>query len=273
MIDSMLFLYDLPAGTYSIGDKVTLNLHTGPAVVRDGLGTPVLKGIYTGALTKGSSAGGQAVRYYVKNSNWNDPAINGPSILYDVTGQLEQTTGYQPGNDCVLQVNSAFEVTMEFFQASTTTVANTYYALIDIEYSSLAGVQNPQGESGIPCSILYDCGSLALDSVTAGSLSTTGWTEKSFDVFKAGYRYMLQKISVETSQNTVLGFMKFSGGASMGGLSRIIPLCSLSAAAGKVITYTNAEVKGPVNVGVLLTDYTGANTDDISLVCDYVKRV
>lgn len=265
MIDTMLYFADIPAGTYAIGDKVTFTLHSGPAVVRDGLGAPVLKSINTGGFIKDSTAQ-MPVRYKIKNSNWNDPIYNGPSHFNDVNFLSEASTGFQNGNDCVLQVNSSFEVEAEFYQALTSTGDNSAFVGIDIEYSGLPGVQDPRGEKGEPCSLVYDLG--AVTATNVGAFTTATWSEASFDTFKAGYRYLMQKMSLQASTGNAYGFIKFSGGASMGGLARIIPFTTASAAVGKIISYTSPEVKGPFNIGVM---YFGTSSS-LSATVDYVKR-
>lgn len=271
MIDTMLFVADLPAGTYAAGDTVTLKLHTGPAVVRDGLGTPVLKNIQTGTLFRGSSVGYGPIRYKVKNSNWNDPVYNGPASLSSSVAMLDEVTGMQNGNDCELQVNSAFEVEAEFYQASTTTVGNTIFCTIDIEYSNNSGLVDPRSEKGTPCSILYEFDALAIPAV-GNTMETATWIEYSFDSFKAGYRYLLQKMSMQISGDSCTGFVKISGGASMGGLCRIIPITSLSTVVAKTIKYTSPEVKGPFNLGLMLLVEGSGASYDVELICDYVKR-
>lgn len=268
MIDTMLFIGNFPIGTYAVGDKITFTQIAGPTVVRDGLGTATLKAINSGSILWASESK-PAVRYKVKNSNWNDPIYNGASSLADSNGLNENSVGYQNGNDCVLQVNSAFEVEAECFQAITTTGDNSLFVAIDIEYSGLTGVQDPRKEVGTPCSLVYDMGTVPY---TAGAGFSTGtWTEISFDKFKAGYRYLLQKISLQVSQGSSFGFIKISGGATMGGLTRIIPVSSQNSAVGRVITYTAPEVKGPFTMGVMLLNSTG-NATDSSITCDYVKR-
>lgn len=269
MIDTMLFAADIPADTYAAGDVVTLKQIYGPTVVRDGLGQPVLKAINTGALYNGSTSR-PMIKYKVQNANWNDPIINSASSLNDPTGLSEGSTGYQPGNDCPLIVNSAFTVSAEWFQPQTTTIDNSVYIAIDIEYPAIAGVQDPRGEKGTPCSIEYDFDSLSVAAL--GNLETATWTENSFDSFKAGYRYLLQKMEVNSEVlATLFGFVKISGGASMGGLSRIVPITSLSSALGKVITYAPVEVKGPFTLGCMFFT-TAAATGNTTVVMDYVKR-
>lgn len=267
MIDTMVFVADLAADTYTAGDAIAFTQIAGPTVVRDGLGTATLKAINSGALYYASDFKPN-IRFIVKNSNWNDPIKNGPSALSDATALLENSTGYQSGNDCVLQVNSAFEVSAEWFQTTTTTQANTVFVTIDIEYSALTGVQDPRAEVGTPCTIDYEFSSVP--SMTMGDCENATWTEVSFDSFKAGYRYLLQKVSLQVSTGTAYGFLKISGGASMGGLVRIIPIASLCAAVGKTITYTAPEVKGPFSMGLMLLN--GSGTADVTVTCDYVKR-
>ena len=46
-LDSSLFAAQIPAGTYAIGDRIPLVCIRGPAVVRSGYGTALLKKIFT----------------------------------------------------------------------------------------------------------------------------------------------------------------------------------------------------------------------------------
>lgn len=269
MIDTMLFAADIPAGTYAAGDEITFTQIAGPTVVRDGLGQPVLKAINTGALYNGSTSRVMA-KYKVQNANWVDMVVNSASSLNDVTGTAEGSTGYQPGNNCPLQVNSAFTVSGEWFQPQTTTIDNSVFIAIDIEYPNIGAVQDPRGESGIPCSIEYDMGTINV--AVLGTLESGSWTDVSFDKFKAGSRYLMQKIEVNSEiTSTLFGFVKISGGASMGGLTRIVPITSLSSAIAKVITYAPVEVKGPFTIGVMFFT-TAASSGDTTVVIDYVKR-
>lgn len=271
-IDTMLFTADMPADTYTAGDVIELTLQAGPTVVRDGLGLPVLKSITTGQLSNRSGSK-VPMMFYAQNSNWNDPIINSPSAIADVTGMSEASGGYQGGNNCALQVNSAFTVYAVVLQTVTTTVNNSAFCTIDIEYPNIPGLQNPLGETGTPCSIDYIFESATLPAT--GQIATASWNEMSVDKFKAGYRYLLQKVTLGVSEGTIFyGFVRISGGANMGGLARIIPVTSYSSAVGKVITYTAPEVKGPFNIAILPSCYADTDiTADVHVVCDYVKRV
>ena len=68
-IDSTLFAATIPAATYAVGDKVTLKVIRGPAVVRDGYGQAILKRIVCVANT---TAANTVWNVEIKNSNWID---------------------------------------------------------------------------------------------------------------------------------------------------------------------------------------------------------
>lgn len=274
MIDTMLFMADIPAGTYAVGDEITLTLKSGPAVVRDGLGQPVLKDINSGLIFKNAANGAKIpLVFEIKNQNWNDPVLNGQAALDDVAYFSEESRGVQTGNDCPLMVNSAFTVKATVKQASTTTVATTAFCTIDIEYPNIAAVKNPMGEVGTPASIEYQFPAYVSNVPGAGSSAT--WAEINVDDFKAGYRYLMQKISIVSEGSGILaGFVAFSGGASMGGLRRIIPVTTYSGSLSKKLKYASVEVKGPVNIeAMLFIDSTTATTANLDVVADYVKRM
>lgn len=274
MIDTMLYFADIPAGTYAVGDEITLNLKSGPAVVRDGLGQPVLKDINTGLIFKNIGNGSKIMlNYEIQNQNWNDPVYNGTANLDDIAYFSEESRGVQTGNDCPLMVNSAFTVKAIVKQAITTTVDTTAFCSIDIEYPNIAGVQDPQKETGTPMSIEYQFENYTTNLCGTGASAL--WVPISVDKFKAGYRYLMQKLSVCTEgSGVVAGFLAISGGASMGGLRRIIPISSYSGALSKRLKYASVEVKGPVTLEALFfIDGTAATTANLDVIADYVKRM
>ena len=267
MIGSMLFVADMPAGTYAIGDKIPLVLKDGPAVVRPGLGVPVLQGITTGAVLKRSTTQFPGL-FHVKNDNWVDEIINAPCALEDPTALSIDSTGYQGGCGCVLLENSGFTVYAEFNQAITTTVDNSLFCLIDIDYPAVGAIANPEEEIGTPCSIDYH---MSITSHSTGTATAALWDVQSFDMFKAGSRYLMTKIQPVVDSGTLHGFVAFEGGASMNGLVRIIPTTTSSSAIGRTIKYATVEQKGPVNVKTLMFEVTGSSKV-FDVVTDYVKR-
>lgn len=274
MIDTTLFMADIPAGTYAAGDKVVLDVKSGPAVVRDGYGQAILKDVCTGNLIRVYSNEKIVMRFYVQNQNWNDPIINGPSALDNDFAFNEDARGLNKGSDCVLQPNSGWTVYGEFLLGITTTVDQSVFATVDIDYPSVGAVKDPMAETGTPASIVYSFENY--DSETNGASAAATWTSVSFDKFKAGYRYLMSKASlcVYGASGAVVGFLAISGGASMAGLRRIIPMNTSTTAIGKKITYATAEVKGPVNMEIML--FSGSTTQltgvEIQTTIDYVKR-
>ena len=273
MIDTMLFMADVPTGTYAAGDEIVLNLKSGPAVVRDGLGQPILKDICTGTLNSTTTGAKIQVKFEVINQNWNDPVINGPSSLDNIMSFNEDARGLQKGNDCPLVVNSAFAVKCKFIQGVTTTADNSVFCTIDIEYPNVGAVVDPANEKGIPASLEYTFQNYTTN--LKGAAASAQWVALSVDAFKAGYRYLMQKVSVNTAGSGIVsGFLAISGGASMGGLRRIIPMTSYSGAISKKLTYATVEVKGPVTFeAMFFIDGGSATTADLDIIADYVKRM
>lgn len=266
-IDSTLFVADLPAGTYNVGDRIPLAVHTGPAVVRQGYGDAILKSVISGTLVSGAGATilGDVV---VQNSNWIDSLRNGPSSLNEVTALSQQSTGVQSGNNCPIEPNSSWAIYFEVQVAVTTTADNGAYCLIDIEYNAVSAVVDPAKESGFPISIQdkYTVNVNSINSTYAGV-----WTTVNVDNFKPGYRYLLQKLSVcKQAPGTFTGFVAMANAAGMNGLSRIVPVCSGSANICRNIDYASVLTKGPMDIRFMLFGAVGAT--DVSLICDYVKR-
>lgn len=259
---------DVPAGTYAAGQKLPLSVIRGASVVRDGYSTALLKQIVIlGA--DGSVGGGSYVEF--KNANWNDSlktmvsSANGNqqfSILSKTSPAIQRC------GDTELQPNSAFEANLVIGAAVTTTAPCSIFALIDIDYPSVAAVANPKDENGLPTSIIRS------DAVTItgnGSAASTVWTQYNVDEFKAGYRYLLAQIGAYVDTNTPLGFVEFSGAPSMNGLIRIIPTIAKSAAAGRLeLEYSTPFVKGPMNIAYAFYGTAGSATT--TLECDYIRR-
>ena len=269
-IDSTLFIGKIPAGTYAVGDTVPLQVHSGPAVVRQGYGTPVLKDVVTGLIVTG---GGTTVvgDVVIQNANWIDSMRNKPAALNDVLALSDSAASVQSGNDVQLEPNSGWTVYFEVEQAITSTADNSVFCLIDIEYPAVSAVVNPDKETGFPVSIknvetipVYD----------AGNAPIALWSVFNVDDFKAGSRYLLQKMSVTRQDSTGLltGFVAFANAAGMGGLCRIVPYCSGNNTACKKIKYASPLTKGPMDLRILAFNVGGAASTDLAVICDYVKR-
>ena len=131
-IDSSLFGANIPAATYAVGDRIELGIIEGPAVVRSGRGAAILKRVTTGTLS-GLSGALSMWKVYIKNSDWVDPIISATTDLYQVTSLDEKNGCVQRGNNCPLTPNSSWEVYAVCTQAVTTTVANSVFAIMDID--------------------------------------------------------------------------------------------------------------------------------------------
>lgn len=264
-IDSTLFLADIPAGSYAAGDIIQLSVHTGPAVVRDGYGTGVLKRIYTAIMSTASGALSNW-RIFVQNSDWIDPMVNGPGFFNDPIGYDDDSACVQSGNNCPLAPNSGWRVWAECISTVTTTVANSMCAVIDIDYPKVSSVADPAAAIGYPTSIIQTVPNVGVNAI--GSSATSAWSGMNVDFFKAGYKYLLQKIGASSGG---AGFVQLSNAAGMGGLSRIVPSTSSNTAKKWKISYSSSLTKGPMDVRCLLFG-ASASTTNIDLTFDFVKR-
>lgn len=264
-IDSSLWVADIPVGEYHIGDIVPLECVDGPANVRSGRGAAVLKSFFTATLRVGS--GTAYWRVHIKNSDWVDEVIS-------LTAAMEWPTSFDPesglqqiGHDCNLTPNSGWEVYAECITDITTTGADSIFALIDVDYPQVSAVTNPRLSEGTPTSIEND----VTVSVNAfGSAKTAGWNAKSYDYFKAGYRYVLACVEMMASAETV-GFIAFANAAGMGGLQRILPISSHPESIRSPVKYSSVLVKGPMEIKYKVFQ-SSAGTANLFVTHDYVKR-
>lgn len=269
-IDSSLFGVDLPAGTYTNGDVIKLGNISGPAVVRSGRGAAILKRLTVGQI--GSASGSTSYwKIHAKNSDWVDDMISVNSNLRVATMLDERTGCVQSGNNCPLTPNSSWEVWAECVETVTTTVANSLFALIDIDYPSVSSITDPDSLIGIPTSIEYDTAA-AITIGALGTLQTSAWYTVNVDLFKAGYEYAMAKLEVVTNSPSA-GFVALSNAAGMGGLTRIIPFVDSSGAIRNKIEYATKLVKGPMDIKILpFANSSTASSSIHYLVMDFVKR-
>ena len=268
-IDSSLFMVDIPAGTYAAGDKVTLNIKAGPSVVRSGRGAALLKRMTVGIIgnTSGSTTGW---KISAKNSDWVDPMTSMTVSLFEYTALDERNAAIQRGNDCPLTPNSSWEVTAECIAGGTTTVDNSIFALLDIDYPAVSSIIDPDNIPGIPATIEYNYPA-AISINALGSAGTSSWEDVNVDIFKAGYEYALQKIEMAGIYGA--GFVALANAAGMAGLCRIIPLSSQPPSIRNKIEYATKLVKGPMDIKILLFNNSGtATTGTPNLLMDFVKR-
>lgn len=267
-IDTTLYVADLPARVYTIGEIIPLTVKAGPSAVRQGYGTPVLKEINTGFINH-STVNVNAFEFVIQNSNFIDPIINGPSSLGSLLGLDPQAKGVQSGNNCQLEPNSTWNVYAKVIQAVTLGTAHSIFATIDVDYSAVGAVRDPQLEEGIPTSIEYAiAGTINAD----GAAAAAQWDVVNVDAFKPGYKYLLQRGSVHgATASGFSGFVAFANAAAMSGLSRIIPMFAAASALCKHIKFASAETKGPMDIKLMMFADT-AGSDTFGIVADYVKR-
>ena len=263
-IDSTLFAADLPAGTYTVGDVIPLGVVYGPANVRSGRGSAILKRIFSGMFT----ANGTNWRIHVKNSDWIDEAINFSGYL-DQSTCLDTHTGMcQFGNDANLTPNSGWQVYAECVNGATTTAGNSLFALIDIDYPQVSAITDPDKLQGIPTSISLDVPNCPINAY--GTMGSSTWKTVNVDYFKAGYQYCLQEIAT-FSPTAYVGFVSLSNAAGMGGLSRIVPVNNITSGIRATVEYASKLVKGPMDISTFLFNTT-ASTATFHMLHDYVKR-
>ena len=268
-IDSSLFMADIPAGTYAAGDKVELTIKAGPSVVRSGRGAALMKRVTVGQVGNVTGSG-SAWRISIKNSDWVDPMTSVTVSLFDLTALDERNGAIQRGNDCPLTPNSSWVVEATCAYATTTTVDNTIFAILDIDYPSVAAIVDPDALPGIPTTIEYVTPA-AVNGNALGTSTAATWNVFNSDIFKAGYEYALQKM--EFTGIAAAGFIALSNAAGMGGLTRIIPISPQSASIKNKIEYATKLVKGPMDIQFMLFANSGtASTGTVDLLLDFVKR-
>ena len=209
----------------------------------------------------------------VKNSDWIDSvesvavSINGPNL----TALSPESGCYQPGHDCKLTENSGWQVYAECIRGGTDTKAWDLFALIDVDYPSVAGIVEPGKLVGYPTSISM---SMPVNYNAEGTLTTAAWNSISVDYFKAGYKYCLDKVEMPNlaSGQAVVGFIAFSNAAGMGGLQRIIPINNNAICIRYPVRYASVLEKGPMDIKALLMDGTGSGAGTAVFIHDYVKK-
>lgn len=270
MIDSTLFIADVPAGTYALGDTVPMVVKYGPANVRSGYGEAKLKQVVSGYIL---NPGQGAFEVVIQNSNLIDPIINSPNTLSSVVGLDPLCTGIQSGHDCRMEPNSTWTVYAKCIAAGTTTTATSIFALIDIDYPSVGSVANPLAEQGIPTSIELGAD---IPFIGVGSAESGAWTTVSTDFFKPGYKYLLEKVGSTRNHTTTQtpGFIALANAAAQQGLSRIIPMASSAAAVAHAVSYAEALTKGPMDVKFFYFSNltSGSTSEHMTVVFDFVKR-
>lgn len=269
MIDSTLFGATIAAGTYAAGDTVPMQVVEGPAVVRSGRGSAILKRIMGGAMLY-ASTNTTVWRIHVKNSDWIDDAIVATGYLNNATA-LDQHSGIvRIGNNSPLTPNSAWQVYAECIKGGTPTTALDLFALIDIDYPQVSSIIDPDTLQGVPASIPYDIASATVNA--AGSITSAAWETKNVDYLKAGYQYALQEMTIVPAANgDITGFVAICNAAGMGGLERIIPVSSGITNIRQTIEYCSILTKGPMDVKTMFFS-SSATTSNVYMIHDFVKR-
>lgn len=265
-IDSSLWMVDIPAGSYAIGDTIPLEIKAGPANVRTGRGPAFLKNVTVGSLRGGSPFW----KIHVRNSNWVDDMQSLASDAKQVTSFATEGGNVTNGNDAPLYPNSGWEVYAECASGGELTQADSLFALIDIDYPDVSSVANPDIIAGIPTSIPLD---QSVSSHAFGASKQASWNVTSVDVFKAGYVYCLNNIELYSKSGTqTVAFIALSNAAGMGGLTRIVPNNTLTFGIRKKIQYSTRLVKGPMDVMVMAFQATAASNQELGILAEFVKK-
>lgn len=268
MIDSSLFGYDLPAGTYAVGDVVELKPIAGPANVRSGRGAAILKRIMGGSLRSGQQTVWQIE---VQNSDWIDEADVLASSITALTTLDEHSAAIRAGNDCPLTPNSSWKVTATCIVGATSTAPESIFALIDVDYPAVSGIVDPDNLTGIPTSIKFNKTGEVTNPL--GSITTSNFSTVNVDQFKAGYKYALQEINYSSGSTATTGFVALSNAAGMAGLTRILPVSSPYTGIRQTVKYASLLVKGPMDIKTMIfNDTASAGTANIFIIQDFVKR-
>lgn len=262
-IDTTMFGVPVPAASYTKGQRVSMPVLRGPAVVRDGYGAAYFKKLFCSF-----SASNSGIRGHVelKNGNWVDSVANLVSDTSNVA-LSENSSGIQRGHDAPLTPNSGWQCEFVFDAAVTTTVATDVVALIDIDYPSVQAVQNPRTSPGFPVTIMRE-DSIAMTA--SGSVNVAPWTTFNVDIFKAGSKYLLTEMGLYITGSDI-AFVSISGAAGQNGLERIIP-----AIAGRIgnlrylLDYSTPLVKGPMNINYMALGTAGTVTTITEI--DWVKK-
>lgn len=262
-IDTTMFAGTIAAATYAVGDRIPLGVIRGPKVVRDGYGKANLKRIFTG-----NNAASTVWAVHVKNSNWVDEMSNVAGFANDVTYLSAQSGAIQAGQDMDLQPNSGWDVYAECIIAGTEAAAADVFALIDIDYPSVAAVQNPKQAKGAPVTVasIYNRTPTAKGTLA----SAANWATYNIDVLKAGSRYLLTEAAALEPSNNSTGFISISGAAGQAGLERIIPTRTANGGSKYPVDYSTPLVKGPMNLNILSIGPASAVATYVYM--DFVKK-
>lgn len=241
--DNVLFIAPVSSGT-AAGTVVPLSLAYGIENVRQGYGTAKLKNIrafYTG----GYSTAANGIKVEVKNSNWIDSAGVVAASYGQETSLNKDNLCYMRGRDKVLQPNTSWTIAATI--PSNTTSSMVIYALVEIEYSDVAGI-NAEAAAGSP--VFKECknSSVTLAANTYGSIG-------SFDNLLQGVQYVLSEVSaLAPVSSTSPLFVILEGFSNQKGLTRIIPAKSTGLAdqiEGSVILTKQTYNVGIISAGAL----------------------
>lgn len=270
-IDSSLYVAHITAAQYTGGVPVAMECVKGPAVVRDGYGTAVMKRITTFCTTLEGTA-----KVRVQNSGWIDYMANnlaGTNSSQAFTSFSAQGPNVQSCGNVELQPNSDFTVSFVPDETITYSGEIDVYCLIDIDYPSVSAVANPKTENGAPVTIEYT--NTVTTSIRGADLD---WAAFNVDLFKAGYRYLLVNPCIVANANGAnqFGFIAISGAAGQSGLSQIIPCIVRPSGAMRLdYDYSNVFVKGPMTLEFAVVDNTSgasAATESVYLELDCIRR-
>lgn len=266
-IDTTLYTCPIPTGSYAVGDKIAMAAVRGPSIVRDGYGAAYLKRVISLCNLSGTAG---AFKINLKNSNWVD-GISNPVVDTNTseTALAVNSASVQEGQNLPLVSNSGWFVELECILSVTTTADSDAYCLIDVDYPSVAAIQDPRQVVGYPVTI---DGTATVTSTAAGQSNNPVWNSYNVDIFKAGSKYLLTETGFSVASSSI-GFMSISGAAGQAGLERIIPVRPQPTHRGikYPVDYATPLVKGPMNLNFMISTAAGGSSS-MYYYLDFVKK-
>lgn len=210
--DNVIFKASIASGT-AAGTVVPLTLLYGVENVRQGYGSAKLKNaraFYVGTLV------GYGVPIEIKNSNWIDSAgLIAQAVAGDAAVNRDSLS-FMRGRDKDLAPNTSWIISATL--STATTAATDVYVILEIEYSSVEGV-NTEKAAGSP--VFKKCSNASVTG-SAGTVVPIG----TFDNLLQDVDYVLSEASAILPSANGAMFLVMEGFSNQRGLTRIIPIKS-----------------------------------------------
>lgn len=213
--DNVVFYANVASGT-AAGTVVPLTLLYGVENVRQGYGTPRLKSVR--ALFDGMYSTGFGIPIDIKNSNWIDSAGVIAQFVDDDTALNKDSLAFMPGRDKELIPNTSWMINAVL--PNNTSSAGTIYAIIEVEYSDVPGVDADKIPVASP--VMKSCANASV-TASANAVIPLG----SFDNLLQNTTYVLAEASVAIpggGASSAVNLLVMEGFSNQRGLTRIIPI-------------------------------------------------